>query len=444
MIKPRIYMAISTFYPVVGGAEKQALMQARSLRERGYATTIITFRHNMTWLPCEVIEGVPVKRIADLLLGWREKLPKVLQKLFYLLAMVIMGWTLWRHRQYYDILHVYQLNLLVLPAALACLFSGKPMVVSLRCADTGHNGRASTQATLIAGPLDTHTAGLRMSGLIHGESDLEGLERLGKPVVRLTHALLQHVHAVVLVLSSRMLKDLAAHNFLLPNSQLIPNGVDSKHFHPDTSWNEKREQVVVCVAQLRYQKGIDVLLQAWRLVLQQLPQTVQARLILVGNGPIQSQLDYMAQALGIVGSVEFAGEQKDVAAQFHRGAIAVLPSRFEGMPNALLEAMACGLACVATRVSGSEDIIQHGVNGLLVESEDYQGLAQALLALFRDPRLAERYGQEARATIEQHYALEHITDTYVELYSRLVHSKLRVEGRVGVLPSGKESGNISS
>jgi len=441
MIKPRIYMAISTFYPVVGGAEKQALMQGRSLRERGYATTIITFRHDKTWLPCEVIEGVPVKRIAGLLLGWREKLPKVLQKLFYLLAMVIMGWTLWRHRQYYDILHVYQLNLLVLPAALACLFSGKPMVVSLRCADTGHNGRASTQATLIAGPLDTHTAGLRMSGLIHGESDLEGLERLGKPVVRLTHALLQHVHAVVLVLSSRMLKDLAAHNFLLPNTQLIPNGVDSKHFHPDTSWNEKREQVVVCVAQLRYQKGIDVLLQAWRLVLQQLPQ---ARLILVGNGPIQSQLDYMAQALGIAGSVEFAGEQKDVAAQFHRGAIAVLPSRFEGMPNALLEAMACGLACVATRVSGSEDIIQHGVNGLLVESEDYQGLAQALLALFRDPRLAERYGQEARATIEQHYALEHITDTYVELYARLVHSKLRAEGRVGVLPSGKESGNISS
>jgi glycosyltransferase involved in cell wall biosynthesis len=241
-----------------------------------------------------------------------------------------------------------------------------------------------------------------------------------------------------------MLKDLEAHNFLLPNTQLIPNGVDSKHFHPDTSRNEKREQVVVCVAQLRYQKGIDVLLQAWRLVLQQLPQPMQARLILVGNGPIQSQFDYMAQALGIAGSVEFAGEQKDVAAQFHRGAIAVLPSRFEGMPNALLEAMACGLACVATRVSGSEDIIQHGVNGLLVESEDYQGLAQALLALFRDPRLAKRYGQEARATIEQHYALEHITDTYVELYARLVHSKLRVEGRVGVLPSGKESGNISS
>jgi glycosyltransferase involved in cell wall biosynthesis len=441
MIKPRIYVAISTFYPVVGGAEKQALMQGRSLRERGFATTIITFRHNKTWLPCEVIEGVPVKRIAGSLLGWREKLPKVLQKLFYLLAMVIMGWTLWRHRQYYDILHIYQLNLLVLPAALACLFSGKPMVVSLRCADTGHNGRASTQTTLIAGPLDTHTTRLQISGLIHGESDLEGLERLGKPVARLTHALLQHVHAVVLVLSSRMLKDLAAHNFLLPNTQLIPNGVDSKHFHPETAWNENREQVVVCVAQLRYQKGIDVLLQAWRLVLQQLPQ---ARLILVGNGPIQSQLHYMAQALEIAGSVEFAGEQKDVAAQFHRGAIAVLPSRFEGMPNALLEAMACGLACVAMRVSGSEDIIQHGVNGLLVESEDYQGLAQALLALFRDPRLAERYGREARATIEQHYALEHITDTYVELYARLVHSKLRVEGRVGVLPSGKESGNISS
>src|SRR5207302_8047746 len=120
--------------------------------------------------------------------------------------------------------------------------------------------------------------------------------------------------------------------------------VDSKHFHPDTAWNEKQGQVVVCVAQLRYQKGIDVLLQAWRLVLQQLSQPAHARLILVGNGPIQTRLEYMAQALGIAASVEFAGEQKDVAAQFHRGTIAVLPSRFEGMPNALLEAMACGLA----------------------------------------------------------------------------------------------------
>ena len=88
--------------------------------------------------------------------------------------------------------------------------------------------------------------------------------------------------------------------------------------------------------------------------------------------------------------------------------------------------MACGLPCVATRVSGSEDIIQHGVNGLLVEPEDYQGMAQALLTLLRDPAMARQYGRAARVTIEQHYSLEHIMDRYIELYQRIAHGRKQI------------------
>src|SRR3954463_5928629 len=120
MDKPRIYITIATFHPIVGGAERQALIQARNLRERGYATTIVTFRHNKAWPRHELIEGVPVIRVAGMLLGRREKLPRILQKAFYLLAMIIIGWTLWRHHQRYDILHVYQFTLLALPTALVC------------------------------------------------------------------------------------------------------------------------------------------------------------------------------------------------------------------------------------------------------------------------------------------------------------------------------------
>jgi glycosyltransferase involved in cell wall biosynthesis len=174
---------------------------------------------------------------------------------------------------------------------------------------------------------------------------------------------------------------------------------------------------------LAYQKGVDVLLQAWRMVQQESPQ---ARLIIVGIGPLQAQLEHLAKALDIQDSVEFAGFQHDVAAQLHRGSLAVLPSRFEGMPNVVLEAMACGLPCVSTHVSGSEDIIQHGVNGLLVEPEDYQSLAEALLTLLRDPALAQKYGSAARATIEKHYSLERITDMYVELYERIVGRRSQV------------------
>lgn len=424
MRHPRSYIVIPTFLPSIGGAEKQAFAQAQRLRERGYEATIITFRHQVVWPKHEVIEDVPVIRVAGLLLRDRNKLPVPLQKLAYLGAILVMSWTLWRYRHCYDILHVYYLSLLALVAALICRLTGKSLIVSARSAGSGEFVKSGSKVSLLAGSLDSNTPWLRINerlhanGRVHVSSDIESLARMGKPILRLTHYLLTRVHAVVVVLSSRMRRSLAEHNFNLPDIQLIPNGVDAVRFQPTdnkTSLDE-RTPVVVCVGVLRYEKGIDVLLQAWHRVHQQVPY---ARLILVGRGSLQPQLEQMAKALGIAGSVEFAGLQRDVPAQLRRGSIAVLPSRWEGMPNALLEAMACGLACVATRVSGSEDIIQHGVNGLLVEVEDYEGMAQALLTLLRDPLLVQKYGRAARETIERHYSIEQIMNKYIDLYQRI-------------------------
>ena len=424
----RIYIVIATFHPLVGGTERQALLQGSSLRKRGYETTIITFQHDRTWPSRELVEGVPVIRVAGMLLGGREKLPRLLQKLLYLMAMVAMGWTLWRYRRCYDILHVYALTLLTLPTALVCRLTGKPMVVGVRCACSGKSGKIHDKPSLIAGPIDATAACLQVHERIWPGGDLEDLERLGKPVMRFTRSLLQSIRAVIVLLSSQMKNYLAARDFDLPNVRLIPNGVDITRFtpiHGGTSSDELM-QVVICVARLCYQKGIDVLLQAWSLVHEQAPQ---ARLIIVGTGPLQNELEYMAKVLGIAESVEFAGLQSDVVAQLHRGSLAVLPSRWEGMPNAVLEAMACGLPCVATRLSGSEDIIQHEVSGLLVEPEDYQSMARGLLTLLHDQALAQMYGQAARATIEKYFSLEYITDTYVELYQSIAAHRCSIARR---------------
>ena len=419
--KPRIYVVIGTFYPMVGGAEKQAFTQSAALREKGYAATVITFRHDNAWSPCEVVDGVTVIRVAGTLLAGRGKLPQPLQKALYLMALAVMGWTLWRHRRYYDVLHVQQLNLLALPIALVCRLTGKPMVIVVQ--STGLDRAAgSNHTSLVAGPLDATALWLQVPGGNRTGSDLEDLARIGKPGMRFTRALLLRIHAVIVILSSRMKDYLAEHDFYLPGTQLIPNGVDITRFQPAHTDNAhtQTKQVVVCLSRLSYQKGIDVLLQAWRLVHEQMPQ---ARLIIVGSGPLQSQLERMARELGIANSVEFAGLRNDAVAQLHRGGVAVLPSRYEGMSHALLEAMACGLPCVTTRVSGSEDLIQHGVNGLLVESEDYQGLAQALLSLLDDSALAQKYGDAARATVEKQYSLERIVDTYIELYHRVAEAR---------------------
>lgn len=419
--KLRIYIAISTFHPLVGGAEKQAHAQGRMLRERGHESTIVTFRHDNQWMKREMIAGVPIIRVAGFLLGNRKNQPRVVQQALYILALMAIGWKLWRERHKYDLLHVYQLSLLTLPAAIVCKLSGKPLIVAVRSSgSTGKISGSHHTASLLAGPLDPTTPWLHIDAQTWVDGDLEALVRMGTPFVRMTRSLLLQIHAVIVVLSSRMKEYVEAHDFLLPDTQLIPNGVDTKRFYPmkeDMSTREAKTQTVVCVSKLRYEKGVDVLLQAWHLVQQQVPQ---ARLILVGSGPIQSQLTEMAEALNIKESTEFAGLQSDVIAQLHRASIAILPSRWEGMPNAVLEAMACGIPCIATRVSGSEDIIQQGENGLLVEVEDYKAMAEALLTLLCDADFTKKCGEAARATVEQRYRLEHITDRYIELYQKMI------------------------
>src|SRR5215469_10065656 len=108
---------VATFLPLVGGAERQALLQARALRARGYDATVITLRHDRAWARCDVLEGVPVVRVAGTLLGGRQRLPAPLRKLAYLLGVLAMGRALWQQRRSYDLLHVYQLNVLTVPAA---------------------------------------------------------------------------------------------------------------------------------------------------------------------------------------------------------------------------------------------------------------------------------------------------------------------------------------
>ncbi|HLJ32187.1 MAG TPA: glycosyltransferase family 4 protein, partial [Ktedonobacteraceae bacterium] len=316
MDNPRIYIAIATFHPLIGGAEKQALMQGRCLRARGFEATVLTFHHDPSWPKHEEIEGVPVIRVGGSVLHKRDQLPRPLQKLLYMLAMVIMGWSVWRHRQHFDILHVFQLNIIALPTAFSCWLAHKAMIVAIRC--IGSETPPSNHQSLLAGPLDPNLPCLRIPGRFKPGNDLEDLERLGKPIVHITHALLLRIHAVVLVLSTRMKDYPAAHNFPLPDMQLIPNGIDITQYYPqaDTLSNEEKARTIVCVARLSYEKGVDVLLQAWNLVHCEEPQ---AHLLIVGDGPLQSQLLAMTEALGLAQSIIFAGAQRDIPAQLYRG-----------------------------------------------------------------------------------------------------------------------------
>jgi glycosyltransferase involved in cell wall biosynthesis len=127
--------------------------------------------------------------------------------------------------------------------------------------------------------------------------------------------------------------------------------------------------------------------------------------------------------LGISDSVEFLGLHRDVIPLLQKAWGFILPSRWEGMPNALLEAMSCGIPSIATRVSGSEDIIKDGINGLLVEPEQPEQIAQALRRLIEDPELAQRLAEAGRATVLSEYQLLHAAERCLEFYHQALGLK---------------------
>ena len=131
-------------------------------------------------------------------------------------------------------------------------------------------------------------------------------------------------------------------------------------------------------------------------------------------------MERIVAELGIGDSVEFLGLRTDVVDLLQQSWGFVLPSRWEGMSNALLEGMACGLPCVATRVSGSEDAITDGVNGLLVEPEQPAEMAQALRRIIEDTDLAQRLGREARTSVVRDYQLATVVEQCLELYRLLL------------------------
>lgn len=406
MDNPRLFFVIDTFLPLVGGAEKQAFQQASYLHARHFAVTIVTMRYRRDWLVNENLQGVPVRRVAGMVLAWREHAPGLLRRLCYLLALVALTWRLWRCRHEYDILHVFQLTLFALPALLVCRLARKQLVISMR------NDAATRREGDIVGKCRVQT-----------RADLEALERLGRPMLRWIEHQLQLVGARLVVLSSQMYTSLKRSGLEGKEVLLIPNGVDTLCFQP---WPEQRDArpLVVCVAKMRYQKGIDLLLRAWQQVIREIPS---ARLLLLGDGPLLSALESLAESLEITSSVEFTGFCANVVPYLQRARIAVLPSRWEGMPNALLETMACGLACVATRVSGSADLLQEDAYGLLVEPEDVPGLVDALVRLLRKPDLVQRYGQLARQRVEEQYSFQHVMEQHLKLYAEMFGKRERRE-----------------
>ncbi|AUG77846.1 glycosyl transferase [Kitasatospora sp. MMS16-BH015] len=179
---------------------------------------------------------------------------------------------------------------------------------------------------------------------------------------------------------------------------------------------EPAERVVVSIGRLAQEKGYDLLLEAWATAVDRRPGW---RLRIFGLGEEEAALKAQCTALGLDESVEFAGRTDDVPGALAGAAMFALSSRGEGFPLSLMEAMACGVPCVAFDCApGVHEIIRDGEDGLLAPTGNTSVLAQRLGRLMDDQELREAMGERARQAIGR-YSPEHVTARWEELFALL-------------------------
>ena len=197
--------------------------------------------------------------------------------------------------------------------------------------------------------------------------------------------------------------------------EVIPNGVDAGHFCPGLNPPlPGRATRLLFVARLVYQKGLDVLLQA-------MAQTPNVALEVIGDGEARVELEKLAVSLGLSQRIHFDGwrSRPELPDCYRAADVFVLPSRHEGMPNAILEAMACGLPVIATRISGNEELVRDGETGLLIPPDEPIALAAALSALAADDQLRRHMGRAGRALVESRYTWRRAAEAYLDLIRQL-------------------------
>lgn len=208
----------------------------------------------------------------------------------------------------------------------------------------------------------------------------------------------------------------------------IPNGIDVSGFSSQLG-EEGRDRlrtelglgkddlVVSVVARLHPQKGHRYLIEAIPSILAHVPNAV---FLLAGDGPLRDELDQAIDRAGVGHAVRLLGARNDVPDLLSISSLFVLPSLWEGMPNAVMEAMAAGLPVVATSVDGTPEVVLDGETGLLVPAKDPGALGSAIIELLLDGEKRRAFGAAGRERISQTFSLQSYVDRHEALYSQLV------------------------
>jgi glycosyltransferase involved in cell wall biosynthesis len=206
---------------------------------------------------------------------------------------------------------------------------------------------------------------------------------------------------------------------------VIRNGLDLDRFAPfsqggKVAGQRQDDRLVITVGRLVPQKDLDLFLEAASLVAN---KKAGIRFLIVGNGPCRGPLERHASRIGLDGKVSFLGEREDVPELLQAADVFWLTSAWEGLPNVLLEAMACGKPIVARDDGACREAVDHGVNGYLVPTRDSEQFAKYTLALLADPARAREIGEAGRRLVEKRFSVSGMVLATEQLYSSLLGFK---------------------
>jgi glycosyltransferase involved in cell wall biosynthesis len=374
-------MLSQTFHPVIGGSEKQALEISRALAGRGIKVTVLTRR--LAGLPAEeTLDGVRIKRLSVFGPRAADSALFMVKSFFWLLA----------NRGAYDAVHVHLASSPAVAAVLAGRFTGKKTLVKLG------GGKGVDEITLSQGTL------------------------LGRLKLRFFRAAAPEL----LVMNAEVyawLKGSPEYSGL--RLRQFRNGVDTGRYTP-LLYNEKinakaavgldNAPVFLFVGRLSPEKRVKEFVETWAEIFSEEAVPPRIRLVIVGGGPEEAALRRAVADLGVSGSVTLTGPKDDLLPYYRAADVFILPSISEGLSNSMLEAMACGVAILASRVGGAREAVAPGVSGCLFDPLNKVELKACLRGFIADRSLAVKMGEAARKTAVDKYSMARVADELLGIY----------------------------
>jgi len=373
----RVLFSVSGFWPTIGGVEVRAAKLLPALRDRGFEFVVVTGQNSPDLPPEVTFQGVPIYRFPFGQIGQNiESLAKIQQRIIELTR------TFAPH-----LIHRNGVGVDSFFALAAAKAASVPLLVTL------------------INKLGIHSLS---QDSLHGN-----LLQRADWVNSVSQATLIQLRQLLPEVKSR--------------SSVIHNGIDGTAFVPTPLPTDHPR--LLCLGRLHYQKGVDIALRAFKKVVQHFSN---ARLVIAGDGHERRALEQQAEQLGLSRAVEFTGwvPPKRVPAIIGSVTMLLMPSRWEGLPNVALQAAMMARPIVGARVGGLAEIVDHQQTGLLVEPEDADALAEAIVPLLKSPQRLFQLGQAARTKGQKEFGWNQYVDAYDALYRKLTMGPINMSTKI--------------